>query len=57
MKRKQVGVGLAFALLVVFFAALNRLDGNPTGQIVAAVVYAITMLGLLRWTNRARLDR
>lgn len=52
MNRRQKGIGLAFALMVVFIAALNRLEGNRTGQIVAAVVYALTMIGLLRWTNR-----
>jgi hypothetical protein len=52
MKRKHAGIGLAFALMVVFIAALNRLDGNRSAQLIAAAVYVVTMIGLLRWTIR-----
>jgi hypothetical protein len=52
-RRQQLAIGLVFGAMALFIAGLNLLDGDRLAQSVIAAIYAVAVLLLARWGNRA----
>ena len=53
MTRRYIAIGATFAAIALSFAGVHRLEGHRLAQAAVMLGYAVAILLLMRWANRA----